>query len=310
LRNPWGKIEAYKGPWCKGASEWKQVAPKIEQVLQPNKIDDGQFFMSFEDYYTFFNSMDTVHVDIDGLANDKLTNDTDLSWNLIQIRGEWISGKNAGGCDNDPKTFWTNPQYTFDIASNKEKCALIVSLLQTDTAQKRIKSNGTPQGIYEALGFYIFSIRPGSMPDSNGIYDKSGLIEVYGTRTFLYQKEITKRCELSPRKYVIIPCCFVKDKSAKYLLRIYIEGIEKVSNQNNNSNNIKLTDPNPNPPVNPNKLSNTSKLDTKPSPHPIPQPSNRDEVYDSWYYNGMNQKDIEKLQIKAKQTTTSICLIM
>ncbi|CAF1074920.1 unnamed protein product, partial [Brachionus calyciflorus] len=90
--------------------------------------------MSFEDYYTFFNSMDSVHVDLDGLANDKLTNDTDLSWNLIQIKGEWISG-------NDPEPFWKNPQHTYEIPSNKLKCALIVSLLQTDTAQKRIKSN-------------------------------------------------------------------------------------------------------------------------------------------------------------------------
>ncbi|CAF0992683.1 unnamed protein product [Brachionus calyciflorus] len=371
IRNPWGQKESYRGRWGKSASEWKQIAPKLEQVLQPNKTDDGEFYMSFDDFYTFFTSMDTVHVDLDGLANDQGTNQTDLNWDLTQINGEWISGKNAGGCGNDPKTFWTNPQHTFDLPSKKEKCALIVSLLQTDTAQKRINSNGASQGIYEAIGFFVYSIKADSKPDSSGKYDKSVLTQVSRINTFMYQKEISKRCELPPGKYVIMPCCFEKNKNAKYLLRLYIEGNGTVSDQNKNTqvkpndtkdfvgpivpinpnpavnpvkpNPTPTPNPNPNPEVNPVKPNPTPTpnpnpnpavnpvkpnltptpnpnpnpsvkpdqiVDPKPSPNHIPQQPNRGEVYDKWYFNGMNQKDIENLKNQAKQTTTNACLIM
>ncbi|CAF0910666.1 unnamed protein product [Brachionus calyciflorus] len=299
IRNPWGVIESYRGRWCKGSSEWKQIVPKLEQVLEPNKTDDGEFFMSFDDYYTFFISMDTVHVDLDGLANDQGTNQTDLNWDLTQINGEWISGKNSGGCGNDPKTFWTNPQHTFDIPSNKEKCALIVSLLQKNTAQKRIKSKGSLQGIYEAIGFFIFSIKADSNPDSSGKYDKSLLTQVSRIDYFMYKKEISKRCELPPGKYVIMPCCQGKNKNAKYLLRIYIEGNGTVVNPVKPNPNP-TPNSNPNPSVNPVKPNTTSTPNLNPvmvCPMPsrnlIPQQPNRGEVYDKWYYNDMNQKNIE-----------------
>ncbi|CAF1084875.1 unnamed protein product [Brachionus calyciflorus] len=96
-------------------------------------------------------------------------------------------------------------------------------------------------------------------------------------------------------------------------------------NQNNSSHDTKPINPNPNPSVNPVKPNPTPNPNPNPSANPVivcPMPSRnhipqqpirgkiKGEVYDKWYYNDMNQKDIENLKNQAKQNTTNACLIM
>lgn len=287
-----------------GTKDWKQVGPKIINELNPSQQTDGQFYMAFEDYYSFFSNMDTVHVDMDGLANSQKSNQADLDWKLTQLHGEWVVGKNAGGCMNDPNFFWTNPQHAFKIPSTKDRSACVISLMQKDSSHNRINTGGSSRGIYEAIGFYVYLVNNGAKSDSNGRYDKSNLALKNRIETFMYQKEVSKRIELEAGDYVVIPCCFEKNKDASYLLRLYIETIK-------DKNLNKPIQTKPNEPQIKKKPENNSKSDNKQKLKPVQiKLPTRGEMYDKWYYAGMNQKDIENLHKQATSASSKACLVM
>lgn len=50
VRNPWGKRE-WKGDWSDGDKKWTPHTKKQVEYVDAN---DGTFFISFEDYFTFF----------------------------------------------------------------------------------------------------------------------------------------------------------------------------------------------------------------------------------------------------------------
>lgn len=251
--------------------------------------------------------MDTVHVDMDGLSNSQNSNQENLEWKMIQIHGEWVSGKNAGGSPNDQVSFWTNPQHILKITETKNQSAVVISLMQKETSHNRMNTDGVSRGVYEAIGVYVYSIKNDSKPDSNGSYNKSNLVLKTSTKTFIYQKEISKRIELEPGDYVVIPCCFDKNKSASYILRFYIETIKNkivtkplIIEQDNPKIYIQNKD-------NSSNLNSSKLKDEKEKKILLPT---HGEMYDKWYYSGMNQKDIEKLRIQAQDFTSKICMIM
>jgi len=56
---------------------------------------------------------------------------------------------------------------------------------------------------------------------------------------YLYQREVTKRFELPPGTYVIIPSLHKKNKRMKFVLRVYVEG-DPVKEDKTTVNLIKL----------------------------------------------------------------------
>lgn len=300
-------MSSYKGPWSKGTKEWKQVGSKIISELNPDNKIDGEFYMGFDDYYKFFSNMDTVHVDMDGLADSQKSNQKNLEWNLTQIHGEWVVGKNAGGCQNDQTFYWTNPQHTFKVSNTKDQSAVIISLMQKDSSNNRMKTGGSSNGIYEALGFYVYLVNNGAKPDSSGRYDRSNLILKNRIGTFMYQKEVSKRIELDPGDYVVVPCCFEKNKGASYLLRLYMETV-KINNLNQTA---KITKPEEAKikqiSENDSKLKDSNNKNSKTVKLKIPT---RGEMYEKWYFSGMNQKEIENLQKQAQTASSKACLVM
>ena len=93
LRNPWGQVNPktpWNGRWCQGAKDWSQVSDQIKQAIGANKQEDGEFFISLEDFMRLFDNMDIVRVDFNmGNNNSK--------WEIQQFDGAWVPGKNAGG---------------------------------------------------------------------------------------------------------------------------------------------------------------------------------------------------------------------
>lgn len=305
---------SYKGSWSSGAKDWNQIADNVKQLLNPSVQTDGQFYMSFTDYYNFFDTMDTVHIDINGLSDDGIINNAQYKWDMVKFNGAWVPGQSSGGPGMDQNAFWTNPQYEITIPSfnSKPNTAIIVSLLQTESAQRRLeKTGGQFNGSYEALGFYIYSIKPGSKK-INDKYDKNVLTRVNQVNVFLYQKEMSKRCEHPPGNYIVIPCLYEKDKAMKFLLRVYIESTGAVSKPN----------PAPGPPTpiavpNNNTNNNNNKPAIDPvNPTPKPNPTNPSVVpvitnnYDKWYFNGMKQNDIDNYTKQAQLATSKACSIM
>ncbi|WAR28550.1 CAN5-like protein [Mya arenaria] len=60
-RNPWGGTE-WKGAWSDGSAEWKKVSDSQKKELGLTFDDNGEFWMSYEDFCQYFTSMDVCHM--------------------------------------------------------------------------------------------------------------------------------------------------------------------------------------------------------------------------------------------------------
>ena len=76
LRNPWGSFE-WKGAWGDGSPEW-QSHPAIRRALKPEDVDDGTFWMPWEDFSRIFTSVDIC--DRTTTRDLKLQVNEDLGW--------------------------------------------------------------------------------------------------------------------------------------------------------------------------------------------------------------------------------------
>ena len=88
---------------------------------------------------------------------------------------------------------------------------MVVSLLQTEQAQKRLETDGSYQKSNEAIYFSIYKvINPkDDNKSSNKKYLDKDLREVANSDTYFYQREVSKRFELPADEYVIIPSLFI-----------------------------------------------------------------------------------------------------
>ena len=109
--------------------------------------------------------------------------------------------------------------------------------MQTETLKLR-EQTGSYSNSRVSIGFYIYKI-----VDEKAVIDKSKPIPpanlnfIDSSGNYLYQREVSKRCDLLPGSYVIVPSCFKQDISMKFLLRVFVEGESE-----NAPNSIKLFD--------------------------------------------------------------------
>lgn len=80
LRNPWGTFE-WKGAWSDDSPEWKKH-PQVKYELWPNiKDNDGCFWMLWEDFIDYYDSIDVIYSGGDGL--DSLTIDIKEDFGIL-----------------------------------------------------------------------------------------------------------------------------------------------------------------------------------------------------------------------------------
>ncbi|MGH0166573.1 UNVERIFIED_CONTAM: hypothetical protein FKN15_051006 [Acipenser sinensis] len=150
VRNPWGQVE-WNGAWSDNSSEWKNINEQEKNRLTQISLDDGEFWMEFEDFKKNFNK-----IEICNLTPDSLDDDTPNKWEVTVFEGSWVRGSTAGGCRNFVDTFWTNPQFKLhlqekDDNSDKNECTFIVALMQKNRRQLR------KEGLdLETVGFAIY----------------------------------------------------------------------------------------------------------------------------------------------------------
>uniref|UniRef100_A0A8C8BRU1 Calpain 9 n=1 Tax=Otus sunia TaxID=257818 RepID=A0A8C8BRU1_9STRI len=89
IRNPWGQVE-WNGPWSD-----KYVRCPIHTDLVKAALDDGEFWMKFEDFKVHFDK-----VEICNLTPDALEDSTAHKWEVTIHQGSWVRGSTAGGCRN------------------------------------------------------------------------------------------------------------------------------------------------------------------------------------------------------------------
>ena len=95
--------------------------------------------------------------------------------------------------------------------------------MQTETTKRRFETKGSYSDCFEALGFELYIVKPGSKLQNDNKYHKLSLEQKTRTSIFKRNREISKRTELAPGDYTIMPCLFNKNRSMQYFLRIYYE---------------------------------------------------------------------------------------
>merc|ERR1739838_156279 len=106
VMNPWGEKE-WTGKWSDKSTVWDTIS--VEDRGKLIKMDDGEFWMEFQDFLKYFQVM-TVTCETPSF----LSADSASLWKTMTFEGKWIAGVSAGGSLDKP-TFWMNPQYRVTV---------------------------------------------------------------------------------------------------------------------------------------------------------------------------------------------------
>ncbi|KAM9355503.1 calpain-1 catalytic subunit-like [Pholidichthys leucotaenia] len=213
LWNPWGKGE-WNGDWSDRSLLWQTVSSQDREMCLSVR-DNGEFWITLEDFCKFFENLD-----ICGLCPDFLDLDESCQWKTSMIEGRWVAGTTAGGCMNYRDTFWTNPQYRVQICGEySEKSGeknILVSLMQ-----KPDKRNRHLVQILH-IGFTIFEVNfyqqlRGKLP-STFFHTQTPVTQ---TKTFMNAREVMEFTTLKPGEYLIVPSTFNPNETASFILTIH-----------------------------------------------------------------------------------------
>jgi len=230
LRNPWGNEVEWNGSWSDRDPAWNQISYEERQQLTQVSSADGEFWMSYDDWFSSFDQVQICNLSPDTLQTVG-TGSKGVTWDCIQYDGEFIAGKNAGGCGQpDKQKFWLNPQYLVRLVRSEngsDECVLIVAFMQKYTRQKRMQMGG--ESAEEFVQLRIFRINDGAdlsifqSGEGQKMYPKD-LERIGTTGSYINKREVTYQCRLKPGNYIIIPSTYEVNKEAKYLMRVYTEG--------------------------------------------------------------------------------------
>ncbi|KAH3848959.1 calpain-5-like [Dreissena polymorpha] len=197
-RNPWGETE-WNGAWSDGSQEWKEVSEGRKKEIGLTFDDNGEFWMSFEDFCCHFTWMDICHIfNLSVFSMEK-------TWREGKVNEQWSEPNRCGGCQNN-NTFLQNPQYIFDIVKDEDE--VMISLEQKD---KRVEKGANDF----AIGFTILRT------DLNREYRIHDILEEIYSGPFESLRSVFHRVKLFRGRYCIIPCTFYPRHCGEFVLRMY-----------------------------------------------------------------------------------------
>ncbi|KAH8849740.1 Calpain [Schistosoma japonicum] len=215
LRNPWGDSHEWKGAWCDGAPQWREISQKEKENIHLNFTEDGEFWMSFEDFVTCFSRVEVCHLGLESLEfNQDFHGKRRLEEAIFS--GQWQRNVNAGGCINNRTTYWTNPQFLITVEDpdpddNDNKCSILVALMQKET-RKKVGAD------FQPIGFMVYAVPD----DQTTLMSRAQLL----TKTpiaksqFINTREVVAQFRVPPGRYVIIPSTFDPHIEANFILRV------------------------------------------------------------------------------------------
>ncbi|KAL4239854.1 peptidase C2 [Mactra antiquata] len=220
LRNPWGRKE-WVGPWSDDSSEIRNLPMEIKRKLNIVIEEDGEFWISLEDFLDNFDEIQLCHLQPDAISQELAHDTRKQNWSVTTFHDAWIKGVTAGGCGNAPyqKLYWKNPQFQVhlvdpDTTDNRQKCTMIVSLMEKEISKSK----------EIAIGFDVYEVRDSrSRPLDDEALPQTALIHRRGSGKYQFLRAVTKRFEFPPGYFVIIPSTFNPHEDAEFLLRIYTE---------------------------------------------------------------------------------------
>ncbi|OCT79502.1 hypothetical protein XELAEV_18026312mg [Xenopus laevis] len=211
LRNPWGKIE-WKGKWSDRCPKWDQLSYK-ERLFLRKKRENGEFWMSIEDFETHF-----VELVICKLTPDLMSHEIGKEWTLSMQCGKWSAGSTAGGRMTYMESYWMNPQYRLKIfkGDDMEKftnsCNVLVSLLQKQNHKHR---NQCPP-LYIGMSVFVYQgVR--RLPQKFFRTQRP----INNKCVFINEREVTQDYHLMPGSYVIVPSTAEPNQECEFILRVF-----------------------------------------------------------------------------------------
>uniref|UniRef100_A0A2K5MHB4 Calpain-3 n=1 Tax=Cercocebus atys TaxID=9531 RepID=A0A2K5MHB4_CERAT len=221
LRNPWGQVE-WNGSWSDGWKDWSFVDKDEKARLQHQVTEDGEFWMSYEDFIYHFTKLEICNLTADALQSDKLQ-----TWTVSVNEGRWVRGCSAGGCRNFPDTFWTNPQYRLKLLEEDDDpddseviCSFLVALMQ----KNRRKDRKLGANLF-TIGFAIYEV-PKEMHGNRQHLQKDFFLYNASrarSKTYINMREVSQRFRLPPSEYVIVPSTYEPHQEGEFILRVFSE---------------------------------------------------------------------------------------
>ncbi|XP_068993888.1 calpain-B-like [Neodiprion pinetum] len=224
LRNTCGYEKEWTGAWSdkhlfrNSSLKWKCIPESKKKELSLQIDDDGEFWMSYEDFQAFFRDIEVCYL------NPFPSTDTNSKkkWQSYAFEGKWVRGVTAGGDGTSLGMFHQNPQYSITVDSpdeNSDQCTVIVALMQK---HRRAKNEKSP-----SLNFAIYPL------DGNGDIPKPLTTDYFAFNsrvgedsswTTQLPREFTSRVELSPGSYCIVPYTTKPHDEGEFLLRVFCDG--------------------------------------------------------------------------------------
>lgn len=221
LRNPWGQVE-WNGSWSDNSKEWNIIDKSEKARLQHQIKEDGEFWMSFDDFMKNFTKLEICNLTADALESDRLQ-----TWTVSVNEGRWVRGCSAGGCRNFPDTYWTNPQYRLklleeddDPEDNEVVCSFLVALMQ----KNRRKDRKMGANLF-TIGFAIYEV-PKEMHGNKQHLQKDFFLYNASKdrcKSYINMREVSQRFRLPPSEYVIIPSTYEPHQEGEFILRVFSE---------------------------------------------------------------------------------------
>lgn len=228
IRNPWGDETQWEGPWGDDSPEWDHVGAEDKKYLEVAKKEDGEFWMSFADYVDEFTHVEICTLGPGGMEElcqmtGKEKAECTSSWRSASFHGQWsMENSTAGGqeCSDFPNTWMGNPQYSLHIPDAGQDtlvdgtCAVIVTLTQKYTREECCFNCVKGLAVYRCKG-------PRSDRLTCANCEEAFLLS---KPRHLPIRDVTKRVNLKPGYYVIIPSAVAPADQTQFLLRILADG--------------------------------------------------------------------------------------
>ncbi|XP_067223518.1 calpain-1 catalytic subunit-like [Chanodichthys erythropterus] len=213
--NPWGQGE-WNRDWSDRSPLWQLVRPEDQKYKVV--LDNGEFWMSMEDFCKNFSDLDICCSDVNVLAGSHSS-----SWKIEVHKRQWVIGTTAGGCSNDLESFSKNPQFrvtlkqTVEDPRDESSPNLLVSLIQKSHKRNRHLATNFH------IGFNIYEV-PAHLKDQREKFPASFFRNtrlVGKNESYINAREIMEFFRFKAGDYVIVPSTFKPNEASSFLLTVY-----------------------------------------------------------------------------------------
>jgi len=78
--------------------EWRFIPDKEKEEIGLTFDDDGEFWMSYQDFRTHFARLEICNLNPDSLSEEEVLRSHNRKWEMSMFEGVWVQGFTAGGC--------------------------------------------------------------------------------------------------------------------------------------------------------------------------------------------------------------------